>query len=100
MIFIIILFLRFLFDSIFQIIKTGYKNNILFLVQLNRCYLYNLLNIILGLEYGREFPGRDPGGTGWAGRTPYITSPGKEGPLIFGPRGRPGRPVHRGNDVF
>ena len=30
----------------------------------------------LGLECGREFPGRETGGTGWAGRTSNFWYPG------------------------
>ena len=58
----------------------------------------------LGLEYRREFPGRETGGTGWAGRTPYFWYPGDvpgEGPKVVGnPPGRQGPEITKNRNLL
>ena len=58
----------------------------------------------LGLEYGREFPGWETGGTGWAGRTPNFWYPGDvpgEGPKAIGnPPGRQGPEITKNRSLL
>ena len=64
----------------------------------------NFLLYLLGLECGREFPGRETGGTGWAGRTPYFWYPGDvpgEGPKATGnPPGRQGPEITKNRNLL
>ena len=58
----------------------------------------------LGLEYRREFPGWETGGTGWAGRTPYFWYPGDvpgERPKATGnPPGRQGPEITKNRNLL
>ena len=71
-------------------------------------YIYNIIKelriYILGLEFGREFPGRETGGTGWAGRTPNFRYPGDvpgEGQRSAGnPPGRQGPEITKNRSLL